>query len=266
MTRALPRTNFHSSDLIRCLARLDVVEGIEPEKAFAERLGQWIHFADAITLSAVHGDMAPSSASPSPALQAMSKAGHAAGAAQAITGDVEKIQSILAGSITRSYSAKPGKSGIRLPEPNLELPLDVAAAFAPYRRFHESHQRDMSLSIPPLRANVRQALAGMSPQHRQFAELDKTLEKILAERETRLLARVPALLGKRFAQLFRNHQQRLDAIPQADDPAAWMRPGGWLARFREELRTVLLAELDLRMQPTLGLLHMLQAPSAPAEA
>ena len=56
MTRALPRTNFHSSKLIRCLADLTIVDAVEPGNAFAEKLGLWIHFADAIKLSAVHND------------------------------------------------------------------------------------------------------------------------------------------------------------------------------------------------------------------
>ena len=34
----------------------------------------------------------------------------------------------------------------------------------------------------------------------------------------------------------------------------WTEPGGWLAAYGADLREALLAELDLRLQPTLGLL------------
>jgi hypothetical protein len=44
---------------------------------------------------------------------------------------------------------------------------------------------------------------------------------------------------------------------QPDDPALWMQPGGWLANFCRELQGVLLAELDLRLQPTVGLIEAL---------
>ena len=42
-----------------------------------------------------------------------------------------------------------------------------------------------------------------------------------------------------------------------DNPDLWMQPGGWLTRFAEELQSVLLVELDLRLQPTEGLIESL---------
>jgi hypothetical protein len=42
---------------------------------------------------------------------------------------------------------------------------------------------------------------------------------------------------------------------QADNPALWLQAGSWLGRFGNELQTMLLAELDLRLQPTLGLVE-----------
>jgi hypothetical protein len=69
MTRVLPRTNFHSSQLIRCLAELDLLESAEPASDFADELGQWMHFTDAIALSSVlESGMAKMSAQ-SPALR-----------------------------------------------------------------------------------------------------------------------------------------------------------------------------------------------------
>ena len=45
------------------------------------------------------------------------------------------------------------------------------------------------------------------------------------------------------------------ACLQTDDPAMWMRPGAWLANFRDELLEALLAELDVRLQPAMGLIE-----------
>lgn len=248
MTRVLPRTNFHSSKLIRCLADLSIVDAAEPGNAFAEKLGLWIHFTDAITLSAVHGESMASTSQ----LQA---AAH-----PAISSEFERVQAGLINSIRKSFSPKLGKTHMSLPAPALELPLNLAAAYAPYRRFYDAHQRDMELSVRPLRVNAREALAKASPRLRKLAELDATLEKILRERESKLLATVPVLLKKRFEQLFKEHQHMLADTQQADDPAGWTQTGAWLARFCNDMQALLLAELELRLQPTVGLIEALIEP------
>lgn len=247
MTRVLPRTNFHSSKLLRCLADLALVDTVDPGKAFAERLGQWIHFADAIALSAVHGDGTAS-------LPTMPVGTGSAALAAAGT-ELERIRAFLTHSIAKSCSSGTGHTHLQLPEPRLELPLDLAAAYLPYRRFYEAHQRDMEASIQPLRAKVREAMAKASPRLGKLAELDAMLEKILRDRERQLLSRVPVLLGKRFGQLFKEHQQKLADAQQADNPAGWVQAGGWLARFCSDVPMLLLAEVELRLQPAMGLIE-----------
>lgn len=246
MARVLPRTNFHSSKLIRCLADLDVLDAAESGNAFAEKLGQWMHFTDAIALSGVHGD---SIATPSKAHAGQNSACIAAGS------ELERVQAFLTNSITKSCSPNAGNTLIKLPAPMLELPLNIATAYAPYGRFYEAYQRDMESSIQPLRTTVRAAVAKASPRLRKLADLDATLGKILRDRESKLLAKVPALLKKRFEQLFKAHQQRLANIRQADDPAGWTQVDGWLARFCKDMQMLLLAEVELRLQPTMGLIE-----------
>jgi hypothetical protein len=155
----------------------------------------------------------------------------------------------------KSCSPNPGKTRIQLPTLTLELPLDIGAAYAPYRRFYEAHQRDMESSIQPLRTNVRHALAKASPALKKLADLDAALEKILRERESKLLSKVPVLLKKRFEQLFKTHQQTLIGTQQADNPAGWTQAGGWLTRFCNDMQMLLLAEMELRMQSTMGLIE-----------
>lgn len=247
MARMLPRTNFHSSKLIRCLADLTIVDAVDPGNAFAEKLGQWIHFADAITLSAVHNE---SIASPPKIQPEAQVAAHAA-----VTGEFDRIQAFLISSIMKGCSPNPSKAHIKLPTPNLELPMDLAAAYTPYRRFYEAYQRDMELSIQPLRLNIRETVAKASPRLKKLADLDATLEKILRDRESKLLSKVPVLLKKRFEQLFKEHQQKLVDTQQADNPAGWTQAGGWLARFCNDMQTLLLAELELRLQPAIGLIE-----------
>jgi hypothetical protein len=90
-----------------------------------------------------------------------------------------------------------------------------------------------------------------------LATLDGAFEGILSEREARLLATLPQLLKKRFEHLRMLHLKTLVDTQQVDNPAQWMQPGAWLERFCHELQTVLLAELDVRLQPALGLLEAL---------
>lgn len=247
MTRVLPRANFHSSKLIRCLADLSIVEAVEPGNAFAEKLGLWIHFTDAITLSAVHNDSIASTPKMQPEAQCAVPV--------AVGIEFDRTQAALMNSIMKSCSPNSGKTHITLPAPKLELPMDLAAAYAPYRRFYDAHQRDMELSIQPLRINVREALAKASPRLKKLADLDAALERILRDRESKLLSKVPVLLKKRFEQLFKAHQQMLVDTQQADNPAGWMQAGAWLARFCNDMQTLLLAELELRLQPTVGLIE-----------
>jgi hypothetical protein len=70
-----------------------------------------------------------------------------------------------------------------------------------------------------------------------------------------LLSKTPVLLGKRFQQLFKEHQQKLADTQQTDNPVSWMQAGGWLARFCKDMQMLLLAELELRLQPAMGLIE-----------
>lgn len=252
MTRVLPRANFHSSKLIRCLADLALVDDVEPVHAFAEQLGRWIHFTDAITLSAVHDDR-NASQSCTPALQPDAQA-----ASRSDPGiEFDRIQAGLINSIRKSFSSGLGKTHIELPKPALALPIDLAEAYAPYRWFYDAHQRDMEFRIQPLRVNVRALLAKASPKLRKLADLDAVFEKVLRDRESNLLSKVPVLLERRFEQLFKAHQQMLADTQQVDNPAGWMKAGGWLGHFCNDMQLLLLAEVELRLQPTVGLMEAL---------
>jgi hypothetical protein len=239
MTRDLPRTNFHSSQLIRCLAELDLLEGAEPARDFADKLGQWMHFTDAIALSSVLE-------SGMPKLPSQSTVPREATSAR-LTAEFERTRAFMVSSITKSCAG--GNTPIKLPL------VEPEVSYAPYRQFYDAHQRDIELSVEPLRVNLRDALAKASPRLRKLAELDVVMERFLREREARLLARVPLLLQKHFVAQYAAHQAQVSASGQPDTPAAWMHPGGWLARFCQTLQTLLLAAAELRLQPCAGLLE-----------
>lgn len=249
MTRALPRTNFNSSRFIRLLSDLAVLDGAASQPAFTERLSQWMGVADAITL---FGALAP--AGPADPL-----GGPNARARLAAERELDRVRKTLSASIGRSCSPEAGEARLKFPVPHEDTADETAAYYTAVHRFYAAHQRDMDAAIGPLRARVRKAMADVSPALRQLATLDGALEGILATRERRLFATVPSLLEKRFERLLATHRQAQAAGGEPDDATRWIAPGRWLAGFgnklRDELQGVLLAELELRLQPVVGLIE-----------
>jgi hypothetical protein len=114
-----------------------------------------------------------------------------------------------------------------------------------------------------LRAQLRTALTQRSPELARLAAVDAVMEQALGERERTLLSVVPVLLEKRFEHLRLAAQAEAaatadpDSVPPPAEPSA----GAWLATFRQDMHSVLDAELDLRWQPIAGLLEALHAQS-----
>ena len=110
-------------------------------------------------------------------------------------------------------------------------------------------QQAMETDIATLRARLRAALAARAPALARLATVDAVMEQALGARERSLLAGVPALLGAHF------ERQRAAAAAVAASEAA---PHAWLAGFRKDMQSVLLAELEIRFQPVEGLLAALR--------
>lgn len=248
MTQAVLRTHFNTSRLIRLLADLAPANGAPSPQEFAQRLGQWVSFTDAMTLYAA---LTPAAAPERP------RSAAAEAALAAADAELTQVRTAMVQVIQRSCAAVPGAARIKFPVPPIETGPDIAIAYAPFLRFCVSVQREMDSRLGPLRASVRQALMGASPAMRQLAALDAVFDTVLSERERRLLATVPPMVEKRFNALRQEHLHMLAATGQTDDSAAWIRPGGWLARFRDELCGVLLAQWELRLQPVTGMVQAL---------
>lgn len=232
MTRAIARTHFHRSTLVRVLADLAAIQPVAPGHALAEQLGQWVNYTDAITLCAVH-NAGNANATPTGA----ATPAHALAASE----DFDRLRSGLEAAI-RGSSLPP------LEPQALEAGTarELSAAYEPFRRYYQTQQRDMQSAITPVRARVREVLARSSPALRQLAALDAAFDNILREREARLLTSVPQLLMRRFAHWVKAHPPKIAS-----------------AGFGKELHTVLLAELELRLQTTRGLLEALHQEPLP---
>ena len=231
------RSRLHRSPLLRLLDELRLAEGSAGTTTLAERLGQWMGWTDAITLSsALQGSgEAPASASANAVADALAPAA--------------KTLSKLRADITA-----------RLPP---ESPIHPAAEYPEYRQYHLARQRMMLSRIGPARAELRQRLARQSSALRQLAALDAAWDEALAARERHLLARLPAWLEDHFRRLRAAHPDPNPAatlaVPGATPSTTLPALPAWLTRFRQDQRTLLLAELDLRLQPLEGLAEALDA-------
>lgn len=225
-----PHTAFHSPPLVRLLAGLDAAGPPAPVRAHTgvgERLGQWLGWADAIALSQALNQPPTQPPGPRPAPGAQARAAKA----------LARVRDDLARAIQQDpVFQTDANTGAQVGTATNTTPPNGAADD---RRAAQALQRAMAAAIGPLRAQLRGLLAATSPAGAHLAALDATLEAALGAHEHHTLAGVVQRLERQFQPL-----QRAQA-PQGRD------------NFHHTLQQVLLAELDLRLQPALGLLDAL---------
>ncbi len=129
----------------------------------------------------------------------------------------------------------------------LAAPDPTTDDFPPHRQRYLGWQQAMESNIGPLRRKLRASLSAASPALARLAAVDAVMDKVIGARERTLLATVPAWLEQHFERV------RGDS---SDD-----QPDRWRETFCQDMREVLLAELDLRMQPVEGLLEALRGSS-----
>lgn len=213
----LLHSTFSSSRLVRLLGEATPPAAAAGGMDFAERLSLWLSAFDAIGLQAAQQS-----------IRAVRAA--AAGtprSAQALAEDVQRVRGALASAIAQ------------------DPPPGDAPGYGPYHERHLQLQRRMEQLVGPLRDHVRQEVSRRSPRLRQLAALDAVFEHVLARREQALLPTVAARMKRRFERL------RAQGASEAAEGGAWERD------FAAEWRQVLLAEVDLRLEPVAGLVEAL---------
>jgi len=236
MAKASQRAPVLGPAFIRLLARFNDEAGSPAAPAVSERLAQWFDWNRAITLSKAL-DNPPPEPEPGAAFNAAQDAECArvrAGLVEVIQGDID---------LSPPRNAPPAEN-------------EVQAAFAPYRQHYLDQQRAMQAASGRLRGRLRDMLARQSAAKARLAEVDAVMEATLSPREYSLLSHVPVLLGLHFQRLHDAAAHDPADAPASDTPAA--PTGPWLATFRQDLRTALLAELDVRFHPIDGLLAALR--------
>ncbi len=226
--------------------------------SFAERLGLWLDWTDAIALAAA---LTLPTARPTARPAAVDRSA-AAVAVEVVVAELERVRHRLADAIVADGLFKAGHDRAIGSTPPTGTALETAPGFAVYRRACLAHQRAMAAGIAPLRGQVRLALASRSPALGRLAALDAVLDQALGERERHLLAAVPRLLEQHFERLRQAHAVAglqapglLAAASQATGSQAPGSPAPWLADYGRAVQQVLLAELDVRLQPVEGMVE-----------
>lgn len=231
----LLQKNFSRSGLVRRLDAWGLVEIEGSRQDVAERIAHWVGVSDAIELHAVHQSLR-SEANARPARPDRARIDEAETTYRHGRTGLEEAVAAAASSVRHAAEAD----------------------YTLYRQRHAELQRSFELRVGALRAQVRQAVCRIVPGLRPLAALDAALEPILIRQEQQLFSAVPALLGKRFEALRSRDPMAQAKGGQADDSARAGHPGAWREQFRAEWRSVLQAELDVRLEPVQGLMDAMR--------
>ena len=234
MVRGSRGTRFTVPTLIRLLAQLAEADVPESNQAFTEGLSQWLGWTDAISLSAAL-DARPATTTGAAAGRPLS--------ASAAEREFIRVRTGLVNAAAEDFAG----------------PVDPEADLPTLLRRYTARQQAMESSIGALRRRLREALAGGSPSMVRLAAVDAVMDPVLGVQERALLSIVPPRLGKHFERLRAAHQVPPSQAPEAPDASdTGLRPAGWLGVFYKDMQAVLLAELELRLQPAEGLLEALR--------
>ena len=152
---------------------------------------------------------------------------------------------------SKNKEANITQSSNRVPTANVAIKPEALISYEPYKRFYTTYQVEIGVEAQRLRAMVRGDISNVSVTLGRLAELDNTLEHSLAVHNRKLFEVTPRLLEKRFYFLLKSYQQADNSSELSD----WLKPGAWLTLFYRDLRELLLAEFDVRLQPVFGLLE-----------
>jgi hypothetical protein len=248
----LRRSPLPASTLIRTLAAWGGSTAPVSETAFAQRVSQWFDWTHEIALAAVlsaRPDPAVPGAPPLPGVPLE----HEARELARLRAVLQKAADDAPDGISPQRDPREARAA-RRPAAAPSEPTEIATDFATSRQRYHACQQLMETRIAALRRRLRAALADQAPALAQLAELDQLMEQVVGEQERVLLASLGGRLEARFEQ---SRQQRHQQECQPLD-----KPPVWLPTFQHEMRALLRAELDLRLQPLDGLLEAGRQPSS----
>ncbi|WKK20168.1 DUF3348 domain-containing protein [Achromobacter insolitus] len=268
MLQAPQRTGLSGPTLIRLLTRLTDADVPQSRQSLSDHLSQWLGWTDAIALSAALNTSPPVIA---PGARMFSSAEER---------ECARVRTTLADAIASDTAATGAKRPVpgQAPAPAKQLAAlaEADADYANFRQRYLSLQHTMETAVGNLRSRLRGMVAAKNGEMTRLAVVDAIMDRALLPKERALFGAIPRLLQGHFdrlreaeaaalaaAQAEAEAQAESEAAPdgEADETPAptAVTPGAWLDTFRNDMRSVLLAELDVRLQPVEGLLATLRA-------
>ncbi len=241
-----------SSRLLRNLSELDVLGHQPTESQFGSRLGRLIDLSDSIALADTLRQVSKGVVAP--------ESQHSERQGEALKAEFLERRSAMVAFIVGSFSARSGLPGDEPAQASFNLPKlseDILGGegFKPYQRFYALHQSEMELQVGSFLAAAKAQVSAADPKLKRVVTLDSALFETLQGYCRKQLAQVSSLLGRRFDVLRASAVEAMGEDPSLQDKQQWLAPTGWLSRFYREMQNLLLAELDLRLQPLLGLIE-----------
>lgn len=237
---------YTASPLVRLLAELEGRPPRVSERPFAEQVSQLLNFADATVIATAQQAVPPLTEPEEDALQTAEQARDA----------YRHAEQTIRLQIERSCDLQDPPRRLVCPRPRPGQALEDVPGAEAYQRYHLMMQREMDTHTRKLRARLRDLLARGSAEQRQLAALDAAYDDTLGRHARRGFAQISVRLQATYEELRASHAPQGSA--ELEDPVLWIAPGGWLNRFINTLKAVLLAELAVRLQPAAGLLAVIE--------
>jgi len=295
MLQALQRTAPSGPALIRLLARFADADVPEPRQSLSDRLSQWLGWTDAIALSSALTGAPPSVPAAARAFGSAEEAECArvrASLVKTITGDSAFAVARRRGAGYVEPQAVPAdyalfrqryqamqqsmETGVGNLRGRLRALLAaktpamgrLALLDAVMERALGERERNLLASVPVLLAGHFERLrdAAQQAQDQEPAPDDGTQAESAASRAASTAAGSAAAAaaagsaaeGSVEPKAHVPPQPQAPALDAAPTPAQAVAPNAWLDVFRKDMQSVLLAELDVRLQPVEGLLAALR--------
>ena len=246
----------NSGRLVQLLSRLAAIDADSHPVGFVESMETLIGFGESMKLAMLHDEMAAMThvRSPDPV------------SCKVLKCDVLDERLALMRGVLESFDAGTASTRRKLPRPGGDVANETLLTFEPYLRFYAAHQREFDARIHRLQLRVREALSARSAPLARLVVLDENLRELVSAHTRKSLAAIPNLLGRRFDLLQRTNQGRVpdgsgdptQTPAIASDADTAFGADGWLNGFYQDMQDLLLAELDLRLMPVLGLVEAVE--------
>lgn len=240
---SFPAAQSHGHALIRLLARITDTGTPAPPQSLTDRLGQWLDWRHAVPLAATLDARPSASKRPDAGIDDDER-------------EFARVRASLVAAIEGDRAFAPGTRADTDDAASAEMTL--------YRQRYLTLQQIMEGETGRLRARLRKRLAAHGGSRERLAAIDAVMEQTIGVQERALLAPLPGLLATHFT---RSRSAAVDAGgAMATGSPPPVGPATWRAGFHRDMKQLLLAELDIRMQPALGLLAALRTTTSEAHA